>query len=323
MPASPIDRLLDWTVVPRLQPARLRGRAAAPGPSEPPAGGYAGWSVLVTGAGLGHRRRGLRAPRARRRHRAHAGPRPRARRGRPRADLRAHRLRPPRARGLRRLQPRFGARVRGRLRAPSIRELHALVNNAGVMPPERTQTAEGFELTFATNVLGPFLLTALLLPTLRRGAPSRDRQRLLGRHVHAAPARRRPAARASRLRPGRVLRPHQALRGDPHRALGRAPARQRRQRPLDAPGLGRHPGRADLAAAISQADAAAAARRRPGRRHGRLARQPPPSRRPRPGLFWHDREPRTLHRLPWTEETAAERRRLWDECARLSGWTER
>ena len=52
-------------------------------------------------------------------------------------------------------------------------ELHALVNNAGVMPPERTHTDEGFELTFATNVLGPFLLTALLLPALRRGAPSR------------------------------------------------------------------------------------------------------------------------------------------------------
>jgi hypothetical protein len=39
----------------------------------------------------------------------------------------------------------------------------------------------------------------------------------------------------------------------------------------------------------------------------------------RSGLFWHDREPRRVHRVPWTKETPAERRRLWDECVRLSG----
>ena len=57
--------------------------------------------------------------------------------------------------------------------APAGGELHALVHNAGAMPPERTLTDEGFELTFATNVLGPFLLTGLLLPVLKRGAPTR------------------------------------------------------------------------------------------------------------------------------------------------------
>src|SRR3954451_19170012 len=35
--------------------------------------------------------------------------------------------------------------------------LDVLVNNAGVLPQERTLTADGVELTFATNVLGPFL----------------------------------------------------------------------------------------------------------------------------------------------------------------------
>ena len=59
--------------------------------------------------------------------------------------------------------------------------LHVLVNNAGVLPAERSHTEEGFELAFATNVLGPFLLTALLLPALRRSAPSPGDQRLLGR----------------------------------------------------------------------------------------------------------------------------------------------
>ena len=37
-----------------------------------------------------------------------------------------------------------------------------LVNNAGAWFSERTETAAGLELTFATNVLGPYLLTSLL-----------------------------------------------------------------------------------------------------------------------------------------------------------------
>ncbi|WP_394614885.1 SDR family NAD(P)-dependent oxidoreductase [Lentzea sp. JNUCC 0626] len=42
-----------------------------------------------------------------------------------------------------------------------------LVNNAGVMNvPARTETTDGFELQMASNFLGPFALTALLLPTL-------------------------------------------------------------------------------------------------------------------------------------------------------------
>jgi NAD(P)-dependent dehydrogenase (short-subunit alcohol dehydrogenase family) len=45
--------------------------------------------------------------------------------------------------------------------------VHALVNNAGVMaPPKRMTTADGFELQFGTNFLGPFALTNLLLPVL-------------------------------------------------------------------------------------------------------------------------------------------------------------
>jgi len=58
------------------------------------------------------------------------------------------------------------------------RPLHALINNAGVMAvPTRTETADGFEMQFGTNVLGHFALTGLLLPALERsstdGGPSR------------------------------------------------------------------------------------------------------------------------------------------------------
>lgn len=42
--------------------------------------------------------------------------------------------------------------------------LDVLVNNAGVMPPERTYSVDGHELMFATHVLAPLALTMLLLP---------------------------------------------------------------------------------------------------------------------------------------------------------------
>lgn len=48
-----------------------------------------------------------------------------------------------------------------------------LVNNAGAWFSERRESAQGHELTFATNVLGPHLLTKLLTPMLRAGTAAR------------------------------------------------------------------------------------------------------------------------------------------------------
>lgn len=62
----------------------------------------------------------------------------------------------------------FAERVLGR-GAP----LELLVNNAGVMASPLARTPEGYELQFATNHLGHFLLTGLLAPALRAGAPAR------------------------------------------------------------------------------------------------------------------------------------------------------
>ncbi|KAL6060916.1 Dehydrogenase reductase SDR member 13 [Balamuthia mandrillaris] len=54
--------------------------------------------------------------------------------------------------------------------------LHCLILNAGVMPvfpTSRTETKDGFERCFGVNYLGHFLLTLLLMPSLKRAAPSR------------------------------------------------------------------------------------------------------------------------------------------------------
>ena len=51
--------------------------------------------------------------------------------------------------------------------------LDMLINNAGMTSATRTETADGLETVFATNHLGPFLLTNLLLPVLKASAPAR------------------------------------------------------------------------------------------------------------------------------------------------------
>jgi NAD(P)-dependent dehydrogenase (short-subunit alcohol dehydrogenase family) len=51
--------------------------------------------------------------------------------------------------------------------------IHLLVNNAACVAHTRRTSPDGFELTWATNVLAYFALTNLLLPTLRRSAPAR------------------------------------------------------------------------------------------------------------------------------------------------------
>ncbi|KZV89346.1 NAD(P)-binding protein, partial [Exidia glandulosa HHB12029] len=52
-------------------------------------------------------------------------------------------------------------------------QLDVLINNAGVMvPPVEMLTSDGYDLQFGTNVVGHFLFTKLLLPTLLATAAS-------------------------------------------------------------------------------------------------------------------------------------------------------
>ena len=51
--------------------------------------------------------------------------------------------------------------------------LDVLINNAGINRTQRQMSADGIEFTFATNVLGYYILTQNLLDLLRASAPAR------------------------------------------------------------------------------------------------------------------------------------------------------
>jgi dehydrogenase/reductase SDR family protein 12 len=194
--------------------------------------------------------------------------------------------------------------------------LDVLVNNAGAMPQTRTLTSEGLELTFATNVLGPFLLTSLLLGLLEDSAPARivevssggmytqrlDVQDLQSEHGDYDP----PAVYARSKRAQVILGELWAerLRGSGvvvhsmHPGWVDTPGLQAslpRFRRVTAPLLRTPEEGADTIVWLGAAE-------EPARSSGG---------------FWHDRRERPTHRGPWTRETPVERERLWSACERL------
>lgn len=200
-------------------------------------------------------------------------------------------------------------------------EIHTLVHNAGVMPPERTHTADGLELAFATNVLGPFLLTGMLLATLRAGSPSRVinvssggmyAQKLCADDLQLDRREYDPTRTYSHTKRCEVILAElwaERLRGS---------------------GVGvhsMHPGWADTPG-VQTSLPRFRSLMRPLLRDAEqgadtivwLAGAPEPARQA--GRFWHDRAPRPTHRVPWTRESEADRASLWAECVRLSGWDE-
>ncbi len=51
--------------------------------------------------------------------------------------------------------------------------LDVLIHNAGALTQQRVESPDGIEVTIASQVVGPFLLTCLLLDRLRESAPAR------------------------------------------------------------------------------------------------------------------------------------------------------
>jgi dehydrogenase/reductase SDR family member 12 len=195
--------------------------------------------------------------------------------------------------------------------------LDVLVNNAGVLPHERELSVDGMELAFATNVVGPFLLTQLLVPLLTESAPARV--------VNVSSG----GMYTQKVRVDDLQTAHGDFDGP------RVYARTKRAgviltemwaEQLDGTGVvvhAMHPGWSDTPGIQSSLP-----------RFRRLMR--PLLRTPEEGAdtivwlgvaaepasttgrFWHDRRERPTHLIPWTHESPQERTRLWDECVRLT-----
>ncbi len=63
-------------------------------------------------------------------------------------------------------------------------DLDILVNNAGIMQVPHSLTKDGFELQMGTNYLGPFALTAALLPHVRSRVVTVSSQLQSAGHIH-------------------------------------------------------------------------------------------------------------------------------------------
>jgi dehydrogenase/reductase SDR family protein 12 len=192
-----------------------------------------------------------------------------------------------------------------RIEAP----VHLLVNNAGVLLGERSETAEGFETSFATNLLGPFLLTELLIDKLEPPARIINvssggmyTQRLRVDELQMAPGLYDGTIAYARSKRAQVI-------------LTEMWAERLRDRGIVVHSM--HPGWADTPGVATSLP-------RFYKLSKPLLRTPEqgadtivwlcasPEAGQSSGLFWHDRKPRPTHRMRRTRETEAERKALWE-----------
>lgn len=200
-------------------------------------------------------------------------------------------------------------------RAP---QLDGIVHNAGVLTAERERSPQGRELTFATGVLGPFLLTELLGPMLRGGTrPSVVTVSSGGMYT--------AKARLDDLELER--RPFDGKRSYAHvkrlQVLLTAEwARRERGSGVSYSSL--HPGWVDTPGLETSLPGFRRAVRPILRNPDQgadtafwlLAAEAP---RRRPGAFWHDRRPRPAHLLPWTRDEEQAGARLWRDLVAVTG----
>ncbi len=196
--------------------------------------------------------------------------------------------------------------------------IDVLVNNVGVLLPEREVTEEGIERTLATDLAGQFLLTNLIVLRLKESAPARivnvtsggmyserirpddlqfERRRYRGASAYAHAKRGQVILTrmwAERLSGSGVsvhaMHPGWARTSGVERSL---PTFDKLMRPLlRTPEEG-----ADTIvwlAAVSERELGS-------------------------GRLWFDRQVVTEHLMEWTKETAADREALWDALVELTG----
>ncbi len=306
LPVRAIDTAMDRSLVLGYTRIGLQVRRALPGwPADPPSGALVDRHVLVTGAssGLGiATAEGLAELGAT----VHLVVRDQDKGERVRTEI-AARL-PGAKLQVRRCDVgdlddvrRFAAEV-----VAEVPAVHAVIHNAGVMPPKRTESAQGHELSMAVHLLGPVVMTEALRPVLGGG-------------------------RVVLVSSGGLY--SQELRADdpeyrkgeysPTASYARSKRMQVEMLPLladrwslaDITTSAMHPGWADTPGVQESLPRFRAVTRRVLRDDAEgadtsiwlaAAEPTPPS-----GLFWHDRRERPINILPTTRADEVERARAW------------
>ena len=198
--------------------------------------------------------------------------------------------------------------------------LDVLIDNAGAMFAERGETDEGFERTFATMVLGPFVLTSRLLPRLLESPDAR----LVavtsgGQYTQSLPLDDLAFAHGRYDGPRAYARAKRA-----QVALVREWSRRFRGRGLVANAM--HPGWADtpgLESALPGFRDIVGDQLRDAAEGVDtllwLAGAPAAEGRATSGRLFLDRRIRPVDRVPQTRLSATDRRELWDRVLALTG----
>jgi NAD(P)-dependent dehydrogenase (short-subunit alcohol dehydrogenase family) len=188
-----------------------------------------------------------------------------------------------------------------------------LVHNAGVLPDERSETKDGLELTFATHVAGPHLLTRLLRPALERS----DDARVIWVSSGGMYTRRLNLSdpQWQRRRYDGVIAYAETKRAQV--VLAELWAETLAETSVRVNSM--HPGWADTPAVASSLPrfrrVTQAILRTPAEGADTvLWLAASPAARGSNGRFFFDRAPRRTHLLPGTRESAADRSALWDLC---------
>lgn len=192
--------------------------------------------------------------------------------------------------------------------------LHGLVNNVGIMIHERTVTEEGWEITYATNLLGQYVLTRKLLPRMIDSAPARIvmvssggmySQGLTVANLQSDEGEYNGTDAYARTKRGEVVLAEEWARElagtgvtvtSMHPGWVDTPGVQDALptfRRITGPFLRDEPQGADTIAWLVASDDAAAAN----------------------GSFWHDRKERPTHRMKKTQEQPGKRRRFMERMA--------
>jgi len=203
-------------------------------------------------------------------------------------------------------------------------EIDVLIHNAGALDKEYALSPQGIERTVASQVVGPFLMTGLLLPLLRTAPRSRVlwvssggmyAQPLSVTALDAGPGGYNGTVAYARAKRAQVtlaqmwaeyLVPDQITVHAMHPGWADTPgvrASLPTFRRVTGPLLRSAQQGVDTLVWLAVDDGVPL---------------------DTTGMFWLDRRPRTIHRLPSTRrsDTAEERRRLWDWCIERTGFVD-